>query len=57
MIIDEIAQADIAAGVDIPLCTDKNDLNNLIRWARRNRASYDKLFGWLKSQPNWFSGI
>ncbi|SEW11536.1 Polysaccharide pyruvyl transferase [Cognatiyoonia koreensis] len=47
----------MAAGVDIPMCTRKADLNKLIRWARRNKASYTKLFEWLKSQPTWFPGI
>ncbi len=42
-----------SAKVNIPICKSRRDLAAHILWAKANREEYQKLFGWLKSFPEW----
>ncbi|MBH0237647.1 polysaccharide pyruvyl transferase family protein [Methylobrevis albus] len=40
-----------SAGVNIPVCKHPGDLKDGMRWARRNRDAYERLFDWMDKQP------
>ena len=42
-----------AAGVAIPMCRSRDELPDLIEWARANREEYERLFDWLDAFPPW----
>lgn len=42
-----------SAGVEIPICGSRAAIPGMIKWAKQNRATYDKLFAYLKSRPTW----
>jgi hypothetical protein len=42
-----------SAGVEIPVCESRAAIPEMIKWAKENRATYDRLFAYLKSQKPW----
>jgi hypothetical protein len=42
-----------SAGLPIPVCKDRGQINEMLEWVQENRHLYDELYAWMRRQPKF----